>query len=73
MRPRRVIKYFDKDKRKHDYVKSISTKTGRGLEWFSPSQRVIGLHQILLYYAVKKLVASDKLQVATYIAKRITL
>jgi hypothetical protein len=41
--------------------------TQRFLDWFKPSQRVIALRPILLYYAVEKLVALDELWVATYI------
>jgi hypothetical protein len=39
----------------------------RDLDWFSPSQRVIVLRLVLLYYVVEKLVASDELRATTYI------
>jgi hypothetical protein len=38
-----------------------------------PSRRVKVIRQVLLYYAVKKLVVSDELRAATYIDWRITL
>jgi hypothetical protein len=40
---------------------------------FWPSQRVIALRLVSLYYAVKKLVVPNELQAATYIVKRTVL
>jgi hypothetical protein len=70
---RRVVRYFDEDQSKRDYARSISRKTRRCLDWFRPSQRVIALHPVSLYYTVEKLVVSDELLAATYIVKRTTL
>jgi hypothetical protein len=70
---RRAVRYFDKDQRKHDYARSISRKTRQGLDWFKPSQRVIALRPVSLYYAIEKLVAPDVLWDATYIVKRAAL
>jgi hypothetical protein len=44
-----------------------------GLDWFRPSQRVMPLRPVLLYYAVEKLVTSDELRAATYIVWRTDL
>jgi hypothetical protein len=41
--------------------------TRRDLDWFRPFQRVKVIRPLLLYYAVKRLVAPDMLQAATYI------
>jgi hypothetical protein len=47
--------------------------TRRGLDWFKSSRRVIAIHLVLLYYAVKKLVAPDDLQAVIYIVWRTVL
>jgi hypothetical protein len=39
----------------------------QGLDWFRPSQRVIGQRPVSLYYAMRKLFALDELWTATYI------
>jgi hypothetical protein len=44
----------DEDWKKHDYVRSILKKVQQGLDWVRPSERVIDLRPISLYYAVKK-------------------
>jgi hypothetical protein len=67
---RRVVRYFDEYRRKHDYARSISRKTLQGLDWSRPSQRVIVLYPVSLYYAVKKMVALNELRAAIYIVKR---
>jgi hypothetical protein len=59
--------FCDVDQEKRDCVRSISKKTLQGLDWFRPSQRVIAMHPVLLYYVVKGLVAPDKLWTAIYI------
>jgi hypothetical protein len=41
--------------------------TWQDLDWFRPSQEVITLRLVLLYYAVEKLVAPDVLQAAIYV------
>jgi hypothetical protein len=56
-----IVRYFDEDRRKCDYARSILRKIRRGLDWFRPSQRVISLYLVSLYYAVEKLVAPDEL------------
>jgi hypothetical protein len=48
-------------------------ETRRDLDWFMPSYRVIALHPLLPYYAVKKLVAPDELRAGTYIGRRTSL
>jgi hypothetical protein len=63
----------DEDREKCDYARSISKKTRRYLDWFRPSRRVITLHPVLLYYAVKEFVAPNELWAATYIDWRTTL
>jgi hypothetical protein len=42
-------------------------RTRWDLDWFRPSQKVIAIYSVLLYYVVKKLVASDELRAATFI------
>jgi hypothetical protein len=42
-------------------------RTRRNLDWFKPSQSVIALHPVLLYYAMENLVAPDELRAATFI------
>jgi hypothetical protein len=37
------------------------------LDWFMPSQRVIVLRPVSLYYALEKLITPDELRVTTYI------
>jgi hypothetical protein len=63
----------DEDQEKRDYVRSISKNAWRGLDWFRPSQRVIDLRPVSLYYVVGKLVAPDELWVVTYIDWRTAL
>jgi hypothetical protein len=57
----------DEDRKKRDYARSISKNAQQCLDWSRPSRRVIALRPVSLYYAIGKLVASDKLQTATYI------
>jgi hypothetical protein len=54
---------------KHNYVRSISRKIRRGLNWFSLSQRIIALRSVSLYYIVENLVAPYELWTTTYIVK----
>jgi hypothetical protein len=42
-------------------------RTRRNLDWFKPSQSVIALRPVLLYYAMENLVAPDELRAATFI------
>jgi hypothetical protein len=70
---RHVVGYFDEDRRKCDYARSISRKTRRCLDWFRYSQRVTIIHALSVYYAVEKFVTPDKLRATTYIVKRIVL
>jgi hypothetical protein len=57
----------DENKKKYDYVRSISKKTWRDLDWCRHSRRVIGLCLVLLYYTVEEFIGLDELWVATYI------
>jgi hypothetical protein len=41
--------------------------TWRDLDWFMPSQIVIALSPVLLYYVVERFVAPDVLRAAIYI------
>jgi hypothetical protein len=52
---------------------NLKKETMRFLDWFRPSQRVIDLRPVSLYYAVEKLVAPDELWVASYIDWRTAL
>jgi hypothetical protein len=63
----------DEDREKCDYIRSISKKARRGLDWSRPSRRVIAIHPVSLYYAVRELVTPDELQAATYIYWRTAL
>jgi hypothetical protein len=64
---------YDEDRKKFNYARLISKKVRQDLDWFRPSQKVIALHPVSLYYVVGELVAPDELWAATYIDWRTAL
>jgi hypothetical protein len=69
---RRVVRYFNEDRRKRDYARSISRKTARFrllqalLKSNSPTSSIVVLY-------CGKIGCPDELRVATYIVKRTAL
>jgi hypothetical protein len=63
----RLDQTLSKDREKHDHTRSILRKIRRGWDWIRPSQRVLTLRPVSLYYAVEKLVVPDELRDVTYI------
>jgi hypothetical protein len=57
IRIRKNVTTQDQSQEKHNDV----------LDWFMPSQRVIVLRPVSLYYALEKLITPDELRVTTYI------